>query len=301
MVELIHDTFLGLSPQDSSYEDSQVVIVRAAYDGSTSYVAGTRDGPRAIVEASQQVEPYDIELAREICDVGIHTLPTIMPTAGGPEAMCEAVYEICAGPARDGKLVFLLGGEHSVTFGGARAAVEQHGPLSFLQIDAHLDLRDSYEGSRFSHACVGRRLLDLSAPDDRDAPILVQVGIRAACPEELDTVRDYDLDPLFAHEIAGQPREQWIKRAVDALGPKVYVTLDVDGLDPSVIGATGTPMPGGLGWYDTLALLRAVGEQREVVACDVVELAPGVGASHASAFAAAQLCYKMIGYFTTVR
>jgi agmatinase len=287
-LEVVHDTFLGLSPEESTYARSRVVVVRAPYDGTASYGGGARNGPAAIMAASTQVELFDLELQREPCAVGIHAAPALAPSAAGPQDMVARVQEACAGPLHDGKFVFTLGGEHTVALGAARAAAKAHGPLSLLQIDAHLDLRESYEGSSYSHACVARRLLELGP--------LVQVGVRTACPEELDAVRTFGLRPFWGHEIHQQPDRAWIDGVVEALGPRVYVTLDVDGLDPSVIPATGTPVPGGLGWYQTLALLRAVGERREVVACDLCELAPVPG-HQASDFAAALLVYKMIGYF----
>jgi agmatinase len=289
-LELLHDTFLGLEPERADYERAGVAIVRAPYDGTTSYAAGTRHGPAAILAASTQVELYDHELGREPCDVGIATLPSLLPSAAGPEAMVAAVEEACARPFADGKHTLTLGGEHSIALGAVRAAVQVHGPLSVLQIDAHLDLRDSYEGSRFSHACVARRILELGCD-------LVQVGVRTACPEELDAIRAHGLRPIWGHELAASRDEAFITRALASFRrDRVYVTLDVDGLDPSVIPGTGTPVPGGLGWYQTLALLRAVGAEHEVVGCDLCELSPIPG-QHASEFAAALLAYKMIGYF----
>jgi len=288
--DVVHDTFLGLPPEESGYEKSRVTLIRAPYDGTTSYQAGSREGPAAIMAASTQVELYDLELDREPCAVGIHSPPALAPSAAGPEDMVRIVEEACSGPIADGKFVFLLGGEHSVTVGAARAVHKRHGPLSFLQIDAHLDLRDSYEGSPYSHACVARRLLELGP--------LAQVGMRGASAEELALVRERGLRPLWAHELQSSPPETWIRRVLDQLGPRVYVTVDVDGLDPSVMPGTGTPVPGGLSWYQLLALLRAVGAEREVVGCDCVELAPIPG-QRASEFAAALLVYKMIGYFVS--
>lgn len=290
-LELLPDTLFGLEPELAAYATARVAVVRAPYDGTASYGAGARDGPAAILAASAQVELFDHELGREPCAVGICALPSLLPSAAGVEAMIDSVEQVCAGAIADGKRVLTLGGEHSVALGAARAAARAHGPLSFLQIDAHLDLRESYEGSRFSHACVARRLLDL------EGARLVQVGVRTACPEELATIRAFSLAPIWGHEIAAAPDDAaWIARALAGLGPRVYVTLDVDGLDPSVIPGTGTPVPGGLGWYQTLALLRAVGAEREVVGFDLCELAPIPG-QHASEFAAALLAYKMIGYF----
>jgi agmatinase len=286
--DVLYDTFLGLDPAECAYERSAVVVVRAPYDGTTSYAAGARNGPAAIFAASTQVELHDLELERAPCEIGICALPTLMPSAAGPEAMIERVERVCGQAVQDGKLVLTIGGEHSVALGGARAAARRHGALSVLQIDAHLDLRDSYEGSRFSHACVARRLLELGD--------LVQVGVRTACPEELEVIAARGLRPIWGHELSRLSDPQLIDRVLSQLGPQVYVTLDVDGLDPSVIPATGTPVPGGLGWYQTLALLRAVGAHRRVVGCDLCELAPIPGQA-ASDFAAALLAYKMIGYF----
>ncbi|MBW2733594.1 MAG: agmatinase [Deltaproteobacteria bacterium] len=288
-VEMIHPTFLGLASEESAYAAAGVVLVRAPYDGTTSYVAGARNGPDAIVAASSQVELFDHELGSEVWRVGIHTLPSFLPDSSGPGAVVEQVYALCKGPVDEGKLCFLLGGEHSVSTGNARACVERHGEVSFLQIDAHFDLRHSYQGSRFNHACVARRLLEWGR--------VVHVGVRTACPEELKVVEDHHLAPIWGHEIAEEPQDVWIERALTQLGSKVYVTVDVDGLDPSVIPSTGTPVPGGLSWYQTLALLRRVGLEREIVGCDLVELAPQAD-DHRSAFAAALLAYKMIGYFT---
>ena len=286
--EVLHDTFLGVPPEECTFEDSGIILVRAPYDRSASYGTGSRGGPAAIMAASTQVECFDLELGRETCDLGIHTPPMLTPSALGPEDMVDRVEAACRGPHAREKFVFLLGGEHSVTLGAARAASRRFPGLSFLQIDAHLDLRESYEGSRFSHASVGRRLLELGS--------LTQVGVRTGCPEELEVIQQRGLRPIWGWDIHRSEDEDWIAQVLDQLGPQVYVTLDVDGLDPSVMPATGTPVPGGLGWYQALKLLRAVGEARQVVACDLCELSPIPG-QHASDFTAALLAYKMMGYF----
>jgi agmatinase len=285
------DTFLGLEPEHCAYGPSRVVLLPVPYDGTASFAPGARFGPRAIVEASAQVELYDVELQQEPWTVGVSLLPALSPSAAGPEAVVEQVAQACGQVLADGKRPFVLGGEHTVTVGAARAARAGRpaGQLSFLLVDAHLDLRDSYEGTVYSHACVARRLLELGP--------VVHVGVRVACPEELEVIRERDLHPVWAAEIAGEPPSStaWIDRVLEQLGPDLYVSVDVDGLDPAVIPATGTPVPGGIGWYQLLALLRAVG-QRHVVGCDLCELAPRQG-EHGSAFAAAMLAYKMIGYF----
>ena len=284
------DSFLGLGPEDQApYEQCRVVLIRAPYEGTVSYGGGASQGPAAIFAASCQVELLDLEREREPWEVGVFTPPPLEPSTGGPDAMVELVERHCAGPQSHGKLVFTLGGEHTVTVGAARAAAAVHGEISFLQIDAHLDLRESYQGERHSHACTARRLLELGR--------VTAVGPRVGCPEELQVIREHGLAPVWGHELPGLADGELIRRVLEQLGPRVYVTLDVDGLDPSVIRATGTPVPGGLGWYQVLALLRAVGAERQVVGCDLVELAPDPE-DRASDFAAALLVYKMIGYFT---
>lgn len=286
----LEETFLGIEPERCDYERSQVVFLPVPYDGTACYRPGTRFGPRAIVEASCHVELWDVELGREPWEVGIHLAPGVEPSAAGPEAVVAQVEGACREILDHGKRPFVLGGEHSVTVGALRALAgrDQGDGLTVLQVDAHLDLRDSYEGSPYSHACVARRALDLGFG-------VVPVGVRTACPEELEVIQRHGLRPLWAHELQARA-DRWVEEALEQLSPRVYVTVDVDGLDPSIMPGTGTPVPGGLGWYELLALLRAVGEQREVVGCDVVELSPIPG-QNVSEFSAAQLAYKMVGYF----
>ena len=278
-------TFLGLEPEQCEYTTSKVVILPAPYDGTVSYRSGTRLGPRAIVEASTQVELLDLELGLEPWRVGLHLAPPVEPV-GDPEQVIARIERACRVHVEQGKRVLLLGGEHSVTLGAVCGLTTA--PDAMLQVDAHLDLRDSYDGTPYSHACVARRVLELGVR-------VVHVGPRVACPEELEAVRRHGLAPIWAGDCLA-PDASWIQRAVDQLGERVYVSVDVDGLDPSVIPGTGTPVPGGLGWYQLLALLRAVGREREVVGADLCELAP-IDGQNVSEFAAALLAYKMIGYF----
>ena len=280
--------FLGLPDPDAAYAHARVVVLPVPYDSTTSYGAGARFGPGAILEASRQVELYDDELGRTPAEVGVHTLAPLLPVMSGPDGMIDAVAEAADQCFADGKLLLMLGGEHSLTVGAARACARHHGHLSFLQIDAHADLRDTYEGSPLSHACAARRLLELGP--------VTGVGIRNLSVEEMEFVRQTSHPIFWARDVARAPDDRWMDAVVAGLKDPVYVTFDLDGLDPAVIPATGTPEPGGLGWYQALALLRLVGETHHVVACDVVELAPIPG-SHASDFAAAKLAYKMIGYF----
>jgi agmatinase len=280
--------FLGLPEEDATWERSRVVVLPVPYDSTTSYGAGARFGPGAILEASRQVELWDDELGRTPADVGVHTLAPLLPVMSGPEGMIDAVAEAADRGFADGKLLLMLGGEHSLSVGTVRACAKHHGRLSILHIDAHADLRDSYEGTPFSHACAARRLLDYGE--------VTAVGIRNLSAEEQEFVGATGHRVFWARDIARDREDRWIEQAIAALGDPVYVTFDLDGLDPSVIPATGTPEPGGLSWYQALDLLRRVGAARRVVGCDVVELAPAPG-SHVSDFAAAKLAYKMIGYF----
>lgn len=279
-------TFLGLEPEQCEYTASKVVVLPVPYDGTVTYRCGARLGPRAIVEASSQVELLDVELGVEPWRVGLHLAPPIEPV-GGPEQVIVQIEQACRAHVEQGKRVLLLGGEHSVTLGAVRGLASA--PDTMLQVDAHLDLRESYDGTMYSHACVARRVLDLGVR-------VVHVGPRVACPEELEALRQHGLSPIWADEARADADASWIQRAVEQLGERVYVSVDVDGLDPAVIPGTGTPVPGGLGWHQLLALLRAVGREREVVGADLCELAPIEG-QNVSEFAAALLAYKMIGYF----
>ncbi len=279
--------FLGLPADLCGWDDSGVVVLPIPYEATTSWGAGTRGGPAAILEASQYVEWYDEVLDREPCDVGICTLPAIELSTAGPE---QAIGELrrlydelldAAGP----RFVIGLGGEHSISSAPALAWVDRLGDdLSILQFDAHSDLRATYHGTPWNHACVMRRILEFT-------PNIVAVGIRALTSEERGIIREREITTVFAHEM----REPgWVERALAALGPHVYVTFDVDFFDPAFIPATGTPEPGGGDWWDAMDLLGAVFRERNVVGADVVELAPRAG-QEASAFTVAKLVYRMIG------
>lgn len=281
----IPDNFMALPPELSGYRRSKSVILPVPYDATLSYMPGSRLGPRAIIEASHNLETFDLELSADPSRTGIHTFPDMEPEMSGPEKMVERVKKACRPLLRDKKFMLMLGGEHTVTVGAVRAFAEKFRDLSVVQIDAHMDLRDEYEGTPYSHACVMRRVSEI-------CPI-VQVGIRSGCAEEHEFVRRNRLSPFFAHEMARDP--SWMEEAVSRLTDNVYVTVDLDGLDPSVIPAVGTPEPGGLGWFEALAFLRMIFMKKTVVGGDVVELSPLPGSVQGD-FAAAKLVYKMIGY-----
>ncbi len=277
--------FAAISPPHSDWENSRVVVLPVPYDSTTDWQSGARDGPRAIIDASRYLEFYDLELEREIRLVGIHTLPEIQPEMAGPEHMVQRVYQVAKGLLDKDKTVLMLGGEHSLTLGMIKAYRERHEALSVLQLDAHADMRDSYLGTRFSHATVMRRVHEL-------CPV-VPVGIRSLSQEEHRFIEESDIKPVYAE---GLPlAEDSIKNIIASLSHEVYVTIDLDVLDPSIMSAVGTPEPGGIGWYELLGLLRAVAQSKRIVGFDLVELCPSEGPL-SCAFLAAKLAYKLIGY-----
>ncbi len=264
------------------YDSSRVVVVPAPFDVTSTWIKGADKGPAALVESSINFEWYDIETDGEPYRVGVHTDSPIEHFRQA-EPMVEAVYaRVRTHLARD-KFVVLLGGEHSVSIGSFRAHAEKFSDLTILQLDAHADLRPEYHGSRFNHACAMARAREL-------API-VQVGIRS-----LDIAEREFISPdriFYAHQIAG--RTDWMDRAVENLTSNVYLTIDLDVFDPSIMPATGTPEPGGLLWYETIAFLKKVAETRTIVGLDVVELCPTPG-NHAAVYLAAKLIYKLLAY-----
>ncbi len=284
------DTFLILDPAEHTLDRSRCVVLPVPYEETTSYRKGARRGPEAIVRASAEMEDYDVELGCEPCSVGIHTAPALEPPVlesnGGPEAMAGRVREAVSFYAAQGKLMGMLGGEHSITSGAVAALAERHPGLSVLFFDAQADLRDDYQGWTHSHACAARRTLD-------HASSLTLVGVRSMTGEEavFAQERGVALFPRGAEPIAD------VDAIVDTLGEDVYVSFDLDAFDPSFMSAVGTPEPGGMGWWEALRILRTVGECRRIVGFDVVELAPDEG-PEACAYTAAKLVYKMFGYAT---
>ena len=283
--------FLGLPSSLSDWDTAQVAILPVPYDATASYGAGARFGPRSILDASHEIELFDDELANEPCRVGVHTRPFLEPHAGGPELMSKRVEAEVNSVLEIGRFPITLGGDHSLTVGAVRAALHNHPELTLVQIDAHADLRDDYQSTPYSHACVARRAVEMGAK-------LVQIGIRSLSREEADWLGDHPEDATTVYA-----RELWhslsaANRAIDAIEGPVYLTLDVDALDPSIMPATGTPEPGGLTWPQALSLLRRLGSRGDVVGADVVELAPIPGMTAPNVLAA-KLVYKLIGYRTT--
>ena len=272
--------FFDLPPELTDPDQAAIAILPVPFDGTASWLKGTAGGPEAILEASRYVEVWDIETASEPWRHGISTLPAVAgPTE--PEELATSVA-VRVGEILDRDQVpVILGGEHSVTIGAVQAVAARIHSVSVLQIDAHADTRESYHGSRYNHACVMARAREI-------CPV-VQVGIRSV---DTDEVPGLVADRVFwAHQIRRDPQQTWMDEVVSCLTEEVYVTIDVDAFDPSVIPATGTPEPGGLDWYQVTDLLAKVAGARNVVAFDVVELLPG---HPPSAFTAAKLIYRFL-------
>ncbi len=277
------NNFGDLPVEYTGFNVSQIVILPVPYDGTSTWGKGADKGPGAIVEASANMEVYDIETNSEVYLKGIHTAEAVTE-ASSPERMSDEVYERMNDLLEKDKFPVLLGGEHSVTIGSVKAFSEKVDDLSVLQIDAHTDLRDEYLGSRYNHACVMARVRELCP--------YVQVGIRSMDASEKKYIQPGKI--FFASEIAGKDPE-WMERVVEQLTGNVYVTIDLDGLDPAYMPSTGTPEPGGLTYYEVLNLVRKVIDKRKVVGFDVVELAPDPG-NRAPDFLAAKLIYQVISY-----
>lgn len=285
--------FGGLPKETFEGKETRYAVLSVPYDLTASYISGMRNGPRAIIEASTHMELYDEELRCEPYEAGIETWPQIESTAIGPEEMIKRVREGVTDILDAGKVPVMLGGEHSITLGLVQALLERHPKMSVLQLDAHADMRDTYQDTPFNHACVARRISEL-------CPI-VQVGIRSLSIEEAQF--------LDAEKKAGRKAKSKISthyasevlsginwdRVARELTDEICITIDLDVFDPAIMPATGTPEPGGLGWYDVLGVLRNVISKKKVVGFDVVELCPLPG-NIAPDFLAAKLVYKIMGY-----
>ena len=275
--------------ETEAYERSKVVILGVPYDGTATFQPGARNGPNSILSVSTNLEHYDRELGN-IFEVGIFTagVVDIEDIHVNPEAVIKRVYDVSKCYISDDKFLVTLGGEHSITQGVVRAYKEQYDKLSVLQLDAHHDLMEEFGGSKYSHASVAKRIVDIGCK-------ITQFGVRVTTREEHEYIKknNQDLNIFYAKDIYNN--DNWHKEAIDSLNDTVYITIDLDGLDPSIMPSTGTPVPGGLDWYGTLSFLRKVYEQRRVVGLDVMELNPIPG-NEAPNFLAAELVYKNIGF-----
>lgn len=299
-------TYAGLSSTESDFHThtARAVILPVPYDATTTFRAGTREGPRAIIDASMQMELFDAELGTETAQEGIQTLDELEPHLGDPAQMVDRVRQAVAPLVHAGKLPIMLGGEHTITAGAVAACAARYPDMALLYLDAHADVRRAYLGAEYNHASALRLSLAHLRPASDGTPPVVAVGVRSLATEEAEYLRGSQLYVVSAEEVA--VHRYGGKAALDALwqqtithlgpaGRPLYVSIDLDVFDPGVIAAVGTPEPGGLDWYEVLWLLGAVAQRHPIVMADVVELAPAEGPV-AAAFTAAKLVYKLIGY-----
>ena len=277
--------FGGTIPTTSDFSSARVVILPIPLDRTTSYVPGTRTGPHEILVASSHLELWDEETGTDVHGIGIVTLPEMELPFGTMDQVVEEIQRVAAEVVNRGKFLAVLGGEHSITPPVVSVVAARHPGVSVLQIDAHADLRQSYMGTPHNHACAMRRVVERAR--------CTQVGIRSLSSEE--AAEALNLPTTIFYDWNMRRHEDWIARVIDTLGETVYITVDCDGLDPAIMPAVGTPEPGGLTWYEMLALLRRVIESRHVVGCDIVELCPIPG-NVAPNFLCAKLLYKILTY-----
>ena len=281
---LPQQVFAGLEPPYTNLQQAKTVILPVPYDGTSEWRSGSRHGPRAIIDASQYLELYDLELDREIYKVGISTLPQVEPLLSSPQDMIHRVYQVVRGLVQKEKFVVLLGGEHSLSLGAVRAFKEAFPRLSVLQMDAHADLRDEYLGTKYSQACVMRRIFEL-------CPIS-QVGVRSLSWEERQFLTENKLRPFYISDLTSDKAS--VNQIVDSLTEDVYITIDADVLDPSIMPAVGTPEPDGMPWRQVLNIIESVMLHRHVVGFDLMEFCPAEGTG-SCAFLLAKLAYRLIG------
>jgi agmatinase len=275
--------FGDMGEELSGWDNSGIAILPVPYDRTSTWIKGADKGPLAVLEASRELELYDVETGAEVARTGIFTCPAMDVSRLNPEDMVEKVRDRAIELIDAKKFVVTVGGEHSVSIGPAEAHSRRFDNMCVLQLDAHADLRDSYKGSRYNHACVMARIKEICPA--------VQAGVRSMSFEETKAVSRDDI--FLAHDIIDDT--SWVPKVVDKLGLNVYVSVDLDVFDPSIMPSTGTPQPGGLDWYGVIALLRAVAQSKNVVGFDVVELCPNP-ANKAPDMLAAKLIYKFLGY-----
>lgn len=271
--------FFGL-PCDA--KEAEFSVLPVGYDKTASYAKGTNEGPAKILEASNQIDFYDLELRSDVTKwLKVETLADVGSNKLDAERMNDKVYETVRGILSRGKTPVMLGGEHSISFGAVKAVQERYPKLSVLHIDAHFDFRDEYEGSRYNHACVMRRVSELGIKP-------VQAGIRSGCPEEVEFSRKLGNTVFYENNYS-------LDHILGGLGEEVYISFDIDGIDPSIVPGTGTPEPGGLDWFQALEIVRETCKAKNVVGFDCVEVAP-IPHENRSEFIAAKLVYKMMAY-----
>jgi agmatinase len=282
--------FGGVDPAYPTFEEAAFIVIPIPYDLTSTYQSGSRRGPHAILEASGNMELYDEELCKETYLAGIYTLPPLESDARGPAEMVNIIHHAIADILKHNKIPVILGGEHSISFGVVKAMKEKYTKISVLQLDAHADLRNYYQCSPYGHASVGRRISELCP--------LVQAGIRSMSAEEADFLKTGNVKQFSADFIL-EEQNGW-QEICENLSGDVYITIDIDVLDPSVMPATGTPEPGGIYWKGLLRIIREVSKRCRVRGFDLVELSPIPGMV-APDFLTAKLVYRIMGYLTEAK
>ncbi|HAZ10825.1 MAG TPA: agmatinase [Candidatus Omnitrophica bacterium] len=277
--------FCDLEDEYFSWDKSRIAILPVAYDLTTSYKSGASAGPKAIIDASKHMETYDDETGKEIYKFGIYTAKEIKQIGAKPEDIINKIEKEVISILKAGKFPVVLGGEHSITLGPVRACKKIFKNFSVLQLDAHRDMRDSFQGSKYSHACIAKRIVELTG--------LSQAGVRSMSKEESGKSNN-NLKTFFMKDMI--KNEDWIEDVIYSLDSnRVYVTIDMDALDPSIMPSVGTPEPGGMGWYETLTLLKKLSQEKEIIGFDIVELCPIPG-NISPDFLTAKLIYKFLNY-----
>ena len=284
--------FLEYDPAWAHNARAPYAVLPVPYERTVSFGRGTRRAPAAILEASRHIEPFDDELFLPL-GLGVQTLPAINCRSGTDRQVLAVIQRAATAVMQRRQFLMTLGGEHTITFPLVAAAKAVYGNLTVLHFDAHLDLRDQYTGTPLSHGCVMRRVMELGVP-------IVSVGIRSICAEEYRLVKQQRLPVFWARDIVQAKNNSWIKAVLARLGQYVYISIDIDGLDPALVPGTGTPEPGGLNWYALTGLLRQVCATRRVMAADLVEVAPIPGTPSCE-YTAARLATKLMLYHRVAR
>ncbi len=280
---MVSHNFCWLDKCFSTYDKSETIIIPVPFETTSTYGTGSIKGPHAIIEASGNMELYDEQCAINPCEKGIHTVDTLNLSAKGTEKVLADIEKIVKKAITSGKFPVVLGGEHTVSLGAIRAL---KGSFTVLSIDAHADMRTEYNNSKYNHACVMRRAFDICGH-------VVLAGVRSMCEEEKNFIDNNNIPVFYAKDIAD--KGEWIKAIIDSLKDNVYISLDVDALDPSFMPATGTPEPGGLSYSDVVSLLSEIAKSKNILGFDIVELAP-IKHLHFAEYTAAKIVYKLLAF-----
>ena len=284
------NTFLDLRNNEKDFLDSSVVIIPIGYDGTASYKQGSKYGPSAIINSSVELENYDIEMEKDISETGIFTTPEISPLASDPKDMILKIETTIDNLKLKKQITGTIGGDHSVTIGSVKSTIKRFPDLSILYLDAHADLRDTYMGTKWGHASVARRLKSLCK--------VVQIGVRSISSEEINFIsKSKSENEIFFWDNTKDNLQETIDSALKQLSNQVYISIDLDVLDPSIMSAVGNPVPGGMNWEEINSIIKQTSQHHSIVGFDVTELSPNEGPESCS-FTAAKLIYKLIGFAT---